>query len=169
MKYITTVDGVEFEVEILDGDKINVNGTVYDIDFEEVSGQMIFSLIVDGRSYEINVSEEDNQWNILIHGRLYTAEVIDEREKRLLEASGELAMGSSEFVLEAPMPGLVVKVPVKVGKKVERGDVLVILESMKMQNELRAPRDGTVTQINVNEGDNVEKRDAMVVLGTEED
>jgi len=169
MKYITTVDGVEFEVEILNGDKVSVNGTVYAIDFEEVSGQMIFSLIVDGRSYEINVSEIENQWQILIQGTLYTADVIDEREKRLLEASGELAMSSNEFVLQAPMPGLIVKLPVKVGDQVESGDVLLILESMKMQNELRAPRDGTVTQINVKEGDNVEKRDSMVVLGTEED
>ena len=169
MKYITTVDDVEFEVEVLNGNKVSVNGTVYDIDFEEVSGQMIFSLIVDGRSYEINVSEEENQWQIFIHGTLYTADVIDEREKRLLEASGELTMSSSEFVLEAPMPGLVVKVPVKVGKKVESGDVLLILGSMKMQNELRAPRDGTVSQINVKVGDNVEKRDAMIVLGPEEE
>ncbi len=169
MKYITTVDGVEFIVEILNDNQVSVNGTVYDIDFEEVSGQMIFSLIVDGRSYEINVSEIDNQWHILIKGKLYTAEVIDEREKRLLEAGSELAMSRNEFVLEAPMPGLVVKVPVKMGKKVESGDVLVILESMKMQNELRAPRDGTVTQIDVKAGDNVEKRDVMIVLGSVED
>ncbi len=67
------------------------------------------------------------------------------------------------------MPGLVVKVPVAVGDEVAKGDVLVILESMKMQNELKSPQAGVVTVVNVADGDNVEKRDVMVILGPQED
>lgn len=168
MKYITTVDGVEFEVEILEGGKVSVNGHTYEVDWEEVSGQMLFSLLINGKSFEVNISEEENVWQVLIQGTLYTAEVIDEREKRLRETSGELAISSSEFVLKAPMPGLVVKVPVKAGDKVDKGRVLVILESMKMQNELKSPLEGTVSQVIVKKGDHVEKRDVMVLLEAEE-
>ncbi len=62
------------------------------------------------------------------------------------------------------MPGLVVKVPVKDGDEITKGDVLVILESMKMQNELKAPKDGKVSRIHIAEGDSVEQRQAMVNL-----
>jgi biotin carboxyl carrier protein len=169
MKYITTIDNVDFEVEILNDHQVRLNDKIYEINFEEISSEMIYSIIVDGNAYEINISEEENEWYVLIQGTMYNAEVIDEREKRLREASGELALGTGEYTLMAPMPGLVVKVPVKVGKKVDKGDVLVILESMKMQNELKSPHKGTITEVNIKKGDRVEKREAMVVLDQDEE
>ena len=169
MKYITTIDDTNFEVEILNDHQVKLNDKVYEVNFEEISSEMIYSLIVDGKSYEINISEDDNEWYVLIRGTMYKAEVIDEREKRLREASGELALSTGEYTLQAPMPGLVVKVPVKVGKKVNMGDVLVILESMKMQNELKSPHNGTITEVNIKKGDRVEKREVMLVLDQEEE
>jgi biotin carboxyl carrier protein len=62
------------------------------------------------------------------------------------------------------MPGLVIDIPVKEGDQVSEGDVLVILESMKMQNELTAPRAGTVTQIQVSVNDNVERKESLLIL-----
>jgi len=168
MKYITTIDDVDFEVEILNDHQVRVNDTTYEVNFEEISSDTIYSILVDGKSYEVNISEDKDEWYIFLRGTMYKAEVIDEREKRLREASGELALSSGEYTLVAPMPGLVVKVPVKVGKKVDKGDVLVILESMKMQNELRSPHKGTITEVNVKKGDRVEKRDPMLILDQEE-
>lgn len=168
MKYITTIDDVEFKVEILNNHQVQLNDKTYEVNFEEISSEMIYSLIVDGNSYEILISEEENEWNVLIRGTLYSAEVIDEREKRLRDASGELALSSGEYTLQAPMPGLVVKVAVKEGKKVKKGDVLVILESMKMQNELKSPHKGTITGVNIKKGDRVEKREAMVIIEPDE-
>jgi biotin carboxyl carrier protein len=164
MKYITTIDDEVFEVEILNDHQVQLNGKIYDVNFEEISSESIYSLIVDGNAYEVLISEEENEWNVLIRGTMYNAEVIDEREKRLRDASGELALSSGEYTLQAPMPGLVIKVSVKEGKKVKKGDVLVILESMKMQNELKSPHKGTITEVNIKKGDRVEKRDVMVVL-----
>ena len=60
------------------------------------------------------------------------------------------------------MPGLIVKIPVSEGQEVKKGDVLVILESMKMQNELKSPRDGKVTRIQVKPGDSVEQRQTIL-------
>jgi biotin carboxyl carrier protein len=169
MKYITTVNGVDFEVELLGNGKVNVNGEEYDVDFQEVGGQLIFTLLVNGRSYEAHISQEEEDIHILLQGDLYTTQVIDEREKRLREASGEVSSGTGEFILKAPMPGLVVKVPVNENDHINQGDVLVILESMKMQNELKSPREGLVTDVKINKGDNVEKGDVLLILAPEEE
>jgi biotin carboxyl carrier protein len=169
MKYITTIDGVDFEVELLDDGQVIVNGKSYEVDFEEVSGQSVFTLIADGKSYEAHVARDEDIWQVLIRGTMYMADVVDEREKRLREAAGEVSGGTGEYILKSPMPGLVVKLPIKEGDKVETGDVLVILESMKMQNELRSPQDGVVTEVNIKEGDSVEQKEVMVKLGPPEE
>jgi biotin carboxyl carrier protein len=122
----------------------------------------VYSLLINGHSYEAYIYPSDEGWQVLLLGRLYPAVVIDEREKRLLESAGGRVMESAEYHLKAPMPGLIVSVPVSEGQKVEKGDVLVILESMKMQNELKAPRDGTVTRLRVKSGDNVEQKQTLL-------
>jgi biotin carboxyl carrier protein len=169
MKYITTIDGTDYEVELLPNRRVSVNGQECAVDFEVVGDHLVYTLLVDGRSFEAHVSQDDDLYNVLIQGTLYCAEVVDEREKRLREAGGELASPNGDYVLEAPMPGLVVKVPVKVGDEVATGDVLVILESMKMQNELKSPQAGTVSEVYIEQGASVEKRDAMMVIEPEDE
>ena len=79
-------------------------------------------------------------------------------------AAGPEAVLEGSVTLLAPMPGLVIEILVAEGQEVQEGDVLVILESMKMQNELRAPRNGTVSQIQTQLNDNVERKQALLVL-----
>jgi biotin carboxyl carrier protein len=162
MKYITTVEDKQYTVEIVDEKHISVDGKVYTIDFESVSGQPVFSLIVDGKSHEAYVQQGDDNWLVLLRGRLYPAVVEDEREKRLRAAAGGGVAETGEFHLKAPMPGLVVAVPVSEGQEVKKGEVLLILESMKMQNELKAPRDGKVNRIKVKAGESVEQKQALL-------
>jgi biotin carboxyl carrier protein len=69
-----------------------------------------------------------------------------------------------EFTLAAPMPGMVVAIPVEVGQSVEKGDNLIILESMKMQNELKAPRGGKVSGVRVSPGDSVDLNQVLLTL-----
>ena len=163
MKYIATIDDKPYEVEILDGHRVSVNGTVYDVDFLAVTGQPIYSLLVNGRSYQAHVYPgEEDKLEVLMRGTLYSAVIEDERERRLKAAGAASGSQTGEFVLRAPMPGLIVKVPVSEGQEVKKGDVLTILESMKMQNELKSPRDGKVSRIQVNAGDSVEQRQALL-------
>ena len=162
MKYITTVEDKQYMVEIIDDKHVSVNGKVYNIDFEAVSGQPVYSLIVDGRSHEGYVRESDDEWQVLLRGRLYPAKVEDEREKRLRAAAGGGVAETGEFNLKAPMPGLVVAIPVSEGQDIKKGDVLLILESMKMQNELKSPRDGKVSRIKVKAGESVEQKQALL-------
>jgi len=162
MKYITTINDKEFLVEIVDDHHVTINGKTYQVDFEAVSGQPVYSLIVDGKSHEAYVREGDDDWQVLLRGRLYPIKVEDEREKRLRAAAGGGVAESGEYHLKAPMPGLVVAIPVDEGQQVKKGQVLLILESMKMQNELKSPRDGTVNRIKVKAGESVEQKQALL-------
>ncbi|HEY9151909.1 MAG TPA: biotin/lipoyl-containing protein, partial [Anaerolineales bacterium] len=148
MKYITTIDEKEYAIDIIDDHHVSINDKVYEVDFQSISGQPVYSMLIDGRSYEAYVSAgEEDEWQVLLLGRQYPIKVEDEREKRLKSAAGGKVQESGEFLLKAPMPGLVVAVAVNEGEQIEKGQVLVILESMKMQNELKSPRAGKVERI----------------------
>ncbi len=162
MKYITTVEGKQFLVEVIDEKHVSVDGKIYEVDFEPVSGQPVYSLIVDGRSHESYIYQDDDNWQVLLRGRLYPVTVEDEREKRLRAAAGGGVAETGEFHLRAPMPGLIVAVPVTEGQQVKRGQVILILESMKMQNEIKAPRDGIVGRIRVKAGETVEQKQTLL-------
>lgn len=164
MKYITTLDGKEFSIEIIDEHHVSINGRVQEVDFESISGQPVYSLIIDGKSYESYVYETEEGWQVLTRGRQYNLTVEDEREKRLRAAAGSGVAESGEYHLKAPMPGLVVSIPLGEGDKVEKGQVVVILESMKMQNELKSPKAGTVGRIRVKQGETVEQRQALLSI-----
>jgi biotin carboxyl carrier protein len=164
MKYITTIDNQEFEIEVVDDRHIRIGDRLLQVDFESVSGQPVFSLIVDGKSYESFVSPGDEDWHVLLRGRQYQVKIEEEREKRLRAAGGGGVAEGGEFHLKAPMPGLVVAVPVEEGQEVEKGQVLVILESMKMQNELKAPRAGKVARIRVKGGESVEQKQTLLTI-----
>ncbi len=164
MKYIATVDDQTYEIEINAPDEITLNGQRLSVDFIAVAEQAVYSLILEGRSYEAYVDPTEEGWQVLLRGQLYQVRVEDERQRRLLQATGREIVQTGEFHLKAPMPGLVVDVPVQEGQEVEKGDVLVVLESMKMQNELKAPRPGKVTRVRVRPGDSVEQNALMVIL-----
>src|SRR5512141_101443 len=121
MKYITTIEGQEFEIEVIDERHIRVGDRLLEVDFESVSGQPVFSLILAGKSYESFVYPDEENWQVLFHGRQFQVKVEDEREKRLRAAAGGGVAEGGEFHLKAPMPGLVVSIPVSEGQAVQKG------------------------------------------------
>ena len=161
MKYVATSEEREILIEILDEHHITVDGVDYEIDFQNVSEQTVYSLLANNNSYEALVYESEEGWQVLLHGSQYVLQVEDERERRLRASLGGGPQENVDFHLRAPMPGLIVTGPVSEGQNVEKGDVLVVLESMKMQNQLKSPRPGKVSRILVKVGDNVEKRDTL--------
>ena len=142
MKYITTVNGKEYTIVIDQEETITVNGEEHHIDFQQMSQGGPLSLLIDNRSLEAIVDERDDAWEVLLHGDLYTVQVQDERSYRLAQARGD---------------------------QVSEGQTVVILESMKMENELRAARHGVVTQVRVAAGDSVEKNQDLVTIGDVEE
>jgi biotin carboxyl carrier protein len=164
MKYHVTIGQEEFEIEVRSETEIVFDGKTIHVDFQSMADQPVYSLLLGNESYEAYVGESETGLQVLLRGQLYEVEVEDERQRRLRQAS-EVATGAGgEFHLKAPMPGLIVAVPVSEGESVSRGQNLVILESMKMQNELRAPRDGVVLRVRAKTGERVEQNQVLVTL-----
>jgi biotin carboxyl carrier protein len=164
MKYITNIEGHEYTIEIIDETQVRVNGELYRVDFDSICEQPVYSLLLDGSSFEAYVYPKDDEYQVLLRGRSYLLRVEDESERLLRKALQEEGGQTSEFTLKAPMPGLIVAVPVAEDQPVQKGDVLVILESMKMQNELKAPRAGTVARLKVQPGQSVEQHQVLLTL-----
>ena len=162
MKYVTTIGGNEYQVEISSEGMLSVDGVEYQFDLRQIGDQPVYSMLIDGMSYEAYVHPAEKAWQVLLLGNFYNSQVEDERERRLRLASGNMVSERLEFYLKAPMPGLIVDVPVQEGQQVDKGDVLVILESMKMQNELRTPRAGRVFRMNIKTGDRVDQRQVLM-------
>ena len=163
MKYYAKVNNQEYEIEIDQENEVIVNGEKFAIDFQILPEAGLSSLLINNRSLEGVVEDREDAWEVLMLGQLYTVKVQDERTYRLALARG-LGADGGEGDVTAPMPGIIIAVPVAVGDVVNQGDKIVILESMKMENELRAPRDGIVAQVNTEAGASVDKDQVLVVI-----
>src|SRR5512141_3077577 len=100
MNYTTTIGDKEFNIEVIDKGHISVNGRVMSVDFESISGQPVYSLLIDGRSYEAFVSADEEEWQVLLLGQQYPVKVEDAREKRLRAAAGGGVPGGGDFQLK---------------------------------------------------------------------
>ena len=165
MKYVTIINNQQFEVEIQRDGSVLVNGKRHEVDWLELP-ESLYSMIKDNKSIEFAIDENQDTTNVLLEGRLYEVQVLDQRALMMLNRRGGLKLDSGEVY--APMPGLIVDVRVNVGDEVAEGDTIVILESMKMQNELKAPRAGTIQTIQCNKGDTVDKNVLLIVIGGDE-
>lgn len=121
-------------------------------------------LLVGGEQVRGLVGRRDDGLTVVVDGQAVDAVVLDERAARLASAAAGGRQRSSQTTIQAPMPGLVVAVPVEVGQRVARGTTLVVLSAMKMQNELTAPADATVKEILVSAGQTVDQGQALVRL-----
>jgi biotin carboxyl carrier protein len=162
--YFAEIDGKEYRIEILSETRVIIDGTPHEIDFHTLEQGSSCSLLFDGKSYEPTAFNDNGDWEVLLKGKLFSIQVEDEITRRLRMASGSTSQPTGVYTLLSPMPGLVIDIPVEVGVQVDKGDVLVVLESMKMQNELRAPRAGKITSIQASLNDNVERKEALLTL-----
>lgn len=161
MKYITIINNQQFEVEIAKDGALFVNGQEHKVDFLAL-GQSLYSIITDTASLEVVIEEEGGKYEVMMGGRLYDGQVLDERALLLAQRKGGLGGGGGEVM--SPMPGLIVAIPIEVGQSIQKGQTVIILESMKMQNELKSPKDGIVQSVNVSTGQTVDKGALLVII-----
>jgi len=164
MRYLTTIGDKTYTIDINQDGEVVIDSVKRSLDLRSIDDDGLYSLLLDNHSFEALVEEGDGEYRVLINGVLYYAQVADERAKRLAEAAGAFTPTSGEVNIKSPMPGLIVAVPVVEGQKVAKGQVVVVLESMKMENELKAPREGTVSSIKVQPRQAVEQNQVLVVL-----
>lgn len=163
MRYVTVINGKRFEIDITQDGGLLVNGEPRTVDFLSL-GPALYSVVMDNQSYELVIEEREGDYEVMLRGHLYTGEVLDERAQLLASRRGGLTAETGEISIKSPMPGLIVAVAVNEGDAVKPGQTVVILESMKMQNELKAPREGTVQRISVQTGQSVEQGKLLVTI-----
>jgi biotin carboxyl carrier protein len=130
--------------------RVSLDGEPADADVAEIAPN-IFSVLLDGKSYEIRVTSNPLGTLTLQTGRHeFTAEVLDPRAWRGRRHGALEAEGRQQIL--APMPGKIVRVLVQAGEKVQAGQGLLVVEAMKMQNEIRSPKSGSVERLLVKEG-----------------
>jgi biotin carboxyl carrier protein len=166
MKYVAIINDEQYEVEIQKDGSILLNGEPREVDFLPL-GESLYSVITEHSSLEVVIDESDGLYSVMLGGRLYEGQVLDERALMMAQRRGGLTVGSGE--VHSPMPGLIVKIPVEEGQAVSHGDTVIILESMKMQNEIKSPLDGVVTKVLAQSGQTVDKNALLIVIEPLED
>jgi biotin carboxyl carrier protein len=142
--------------------KISPDGQPVDADAVEIDANTL-SLLLEGQSYEVRVIQSpDGALKLQTGLQEFSAEVVDPRAWRGRRHGAVEAEGRQQVV--APMPGKVVRVLVEVGDRVETGQGLLVVEAMKMQNEIRSPKGGTVERLHVKEGQPVNAGDALCIV-----
>jgi len=164
MKYFVMLDGQEHEIEVV-GNQVRVGGQTLDVALSAVPGTPLRHLLVADRSVTLAVEGARGHWQVAFHGDRRELEVVDERTRHIRSLTGLAGKSRGLAALKAPMPGLVVRISVAEGQKVDAGTGLVVLEAMKMENELRAAAPAVVKAIRVNQGQAVEKGEVLIEFG----
>lgn len=158
------VSGSEFLVEFEGDDSQSgtLNRKSFAWDVSKISGNL-YHIIKDGRSFNVEVLPKvDGNRSVKVNGNIYETETIDKFDELLKSLGMEKGGAGKVNELKAPMPGLVLEVSVKAGDQLLKGDRVLVLEAMKMENVIKAPADVTVASIEINEGETVDKNQVMV-------
>jgi biotin carboxyl carrier protein len=165
VKYFVKVGDEEIEV-LVDGDTVAVNGRSYQASVSEVAGTPVALLRLgdEVRRVVSRPGESRGRYTLWLEGFRFETEALDERARAIRELTGAAAAAAGPAPVIAPMPGMIVRVSAQVGDQVQPGQGLVVMEAMKMENELRATSAGTVRAVLVQPGTAVEKGTVLLEL-----
>ena len=165
MRYVVTVNGENVNV-MLDGSGVSVEGTSVDAHLAEVPGTPVRLVTIGDAQHRVIVrrGSQRGQYAIWIGGFRYEVEALDERTRTIRDLSAAAAGPAGPAPVRAPMPGLIVRVNVEPGDRVQAGQGLVVMEAMKMENELRTTAAGTVKAVHARAGSAVEKGALLIEL-----
>jgi biotin carboxyl carrier protein len=146
-----TAQGEGYMVRVGDSDPVFVD--------VRAPANHVLSVLCDGFSYEAGVKGENHSWKVDIYGTTHEVDVQDPRSKAL-----RLAGGADQGLLKTAMPGRVVRLLVAKGQAVSKGDPIIVVEAMKMENEMKAPADGCISEIFVAEGQAIEAGASLILV-----
>lgn len=163
-KYFVDIGEQAFQVEI-SGGEVCVDGETVDAELVRVAGTDVWSLLMEGRSHRVVAhGSGGGRWALRFAGESHDTRVVDERTRHIEEMMGVDEGPKGPAPVKAPMPGLVIRIEVAEGDEVHAGQGIVIVEAMKMENELLADGDARVVRIHVTEGQAVEKDQLLMDL-----
>lgn len=165
MYKIKVNDHFQFETKVKDN-LIFLDGILTAIDFISL-GAGKFHFIRDKKSYSaevVEINQAEKKFKIKVNNNLYELEIKDQYDELLKNLGLDNLNAQKIKEIKAPMPGLVLKILVKEGDLIKKGENLLILEAMKMENMIKAPSDLIIKRININIGDKLEKNQLMISL-----
>ena len=124
---------------------------------------------VDGESFEVELEKWEDGWKVSIGDSHFEVQVEEEKGVSAKRESRSRSSTAKSGTISSPIPGKVVSIHVSVGDQVEEGSVLMILEAMKMQNEVQAPISGTIAELNCETGESIEANSPLVVIAPQEE
>jgi acetyl/propionyl-CoA carboxylase alpha subunit len=165
MRYFVRIDGEDHEV-LLDSTGVHIDGEDITAQVVPIDGTLVRMVTVGDRVHRVVVrpGATRGEYTLWLDGFRFTVEALDERTRAIRELSGTAAGPSGPAPLKAPMPGLIVRVNVQAGDQVQAGQGLVVMEAMKMENELRATAAGRVKAVIAAPGTAVEKGALLIEL-----
>jgi biotin carboxyl carrier protein len=176
MKFVGSIDGVEQKISVDDHDKddgdytLELNGEEFQLDAKTMPSEII-AAIINNKSYDLDVdareqSEDplDGRVTIRVRGRVVRLEMLEERRKKMKDAQLSHFAQTGTVQINSPMPGKVLRILVAEGDEVDEGQGLVIIEAMKMENELQAPKAGVIKKIAAEEGAAVDGGALLLVI-----
>lgn len=165
MKYLVRIGQDEHEV-LLDGEGVHIDGEDVSAHVAQVEGTPVHMVTIGDRVHRVIARRgaARGEYVLWLDGHRFAVEALDERTRAIRELSGAAATATGPAPLLAPMPGLIVRVNVQVGDVVQAGQGLIVMEAMKMENELRASAAGTVKNLLATPGTAVEKGALLLEL-----
>jgi biotin carboxyl carrier protein len=161
MKTEIRINGAKRSIEFdLSGRETAIDGRKIDADAAAISPG-VYSILLSGRCFEVTVEKSGEGWLLRTAGREFQLDIFDPRSWRRGRAGGIELEGRQEVA--APMPGKIVRVLAVAGEKVEAGQGLLVIEAMKMQNELRSPKSGLLERL-AREGETVKAGEIVAVV-----
>ena len=167
MSYEININDQTKKIELLNRDgnnvKVALDGKKYDADIVMVE-RGVYSLIIDGTSYNVELFEDGSSKKYVVNTlyESFDVEIIDAESKYL--KSRQKDDGEDSDVISTPMPGKVVKIPVKAGDQVKAGDTVIIISAMKMESEYKVKKDRIIKDILVKEGDTVDGHQPLIYI-----
>jgi len=164
--YKVKVNGSQIQVNV-ENDKVLMDGKPFDADVLEFK-KGHFQILRNNRSFRAEIVTylpEEKSFHMKVNNHDYKLQLSDQYDELLHSMGMDASSHRTVNEVKAPMPGLVLKVMIEPGQTIAKGDTLLILEAMKMENILKAPADGIVKKILVTKGDKVEKNQVMVNMG----
>jgi len=165
MNYVATIGEREIQVSVEEVGvaryKVTIDGREQLVDAHQVQ-ESLWSLLCGARAFEVDVQHREDEFEVLIGGDCYKFSLMNEQQKALARAAGKGAAGKA--MVTSPMPGKVVKLLVAEGEEVQVDQGVIVVEAMKMENELKSAVAGKVQEIFVREGEVVESGAKLLLV-----
>ncbi len=168
MLYYADIEGHKYKIGIAKHGadlQATADGRRLDIRSLNIDGNRIVSFHLDGKYYQIEIEKKAEGYFCWLGSIQLKANILDEKTARFLQKTNNQTTTRKSEILAAPMPGLIIKVEVEPGQIVKKGQGLIIMEAMKMENELRAVHDCVIGEIKIQPGQIVDKAQTLILFG----